>query len=268
MSTGVSPSGSGAAIATPSPYLRAYWPGWDGSGNTLAPHYKSGLSNSLTANGTVSAGFWTNPYKPSYEAAATDYCSDGSTTNLDIGGVNTSVIVACRFNIAATTATAAMIWAKQESAADVGLNLVIAEISGTTAIRSEYKIPGQSSRNLVAGGLIDDGLDHSIIYYHDRNGLRGLYVDGVNAVTSGITDMTDSILAQSATSTNSHFIIGARGVTGAVNGQLAAVNATQKAKVFDLQVYTINGRLPSNHLDLIRYIHSHPYQYLTAGMWS
>ena len=84
----------------------------------------------------------------------------------------------------------------------------------------------------------------------------------------GLSSILDSILSQSAVAGNSHFMVAARGKQNANNGQLAAVNVTQKAKVWDVQVYQIVGNLPSDYLDLIQYLYLHPYQPITAEMWA
>jgi hypothetical protein len=255
----------GHAEPTPTQYLKGFWPAHDGSGNAFSE--RSGKTNDLNANGTVSAGFWTNPAKPSFENATTDYMSDGDTSNIEIGGANTSCIISLRLNLAATTAVTSVVFGKQESDASAGITLSVAEIAAVTALRSEYKVATESTKNVIAGGAIDDGADHHVVYFHDRGGNRGIYVDGADAVTGGVIDMADSVLAQSAVSPTSHFMVGARGTTASKSGPLASVNAVQKMKVWDCHAYVIEGSLPSDYLTLIGWLYKHPYQFITSDMW-
>jgi len=258
--TTVKSKGAGHKAPTPSPYLVGFWPMWDGSGNDLAD--KSGNGKTLSAPASVDAGFWANNGFGSFVTAG-DRFSTGSTTDVSISGLNTSFIISFLWKSGAITGGGNVIVGQRDKSNFYGMELTI-NTAGT--ITCGYTAADQATQNMVSTTDINDSAQHHIVFVVDRTGNRDIYVDNASDYASGLQDMT-AINADTSTSNTAEFMIGARGKLADASAALG--NETVIPQIGAMQLYTKQGALPtgSDLTDLINYLYTHPYQFITSDKW-
>lgn len=263
MSTLILKSTIANEVVTYSSKLAGWWPFSDSSGNNATD--KSDNSDSLQARNSPSANFWTdNPGKGTFQSAALDIFGDTDETKYLIGSTDNSFIFSCWLKADNALAAGGTVMSKRNQSSGDGMDLIF--VSGV--LRNRYKTVAGSNQNLIGTTDILDTNEHNVVFVCDKTGSRGLYIDGVDDVSSGITDMTNAALTGDADS-GTDFIIGGNTnsiTSGTINSAL--YDGTYPVQLWDTQLYITTGGLPSNLDDIVHFLSRNQYSPITQELWA